>query len=414
MPNIVNPFKPGAGHAPPYLAGRELEKEEFKKLLTQTVVLSNLILTGLRGVGKTVLLEELKPIAVKEKWFWVGTDLSESSSVDEDSIVCRLLADLSVVTSSVKIRESVKPKGFSVIPDHKDKELNYATLLAHYQAQPGLAADKLKNVLEFVWSCLSGLGAKGVIFAYDEAQTMADHTETKQFPLSLLLDVFQSIQRKGVPFMMVMAGLPTLFPKLVETRTYTERMFNVQMLGRLKEKDCKEAIMRPIKNTDSAFQFRPNTVRLIVETSGGYPYFLQFICKELFDVFLQQYTTGGGIAPVAMSGIIQKLDKNFFAGRWAKVTERQRQLLSLIASLPTCDDQFTGQEIVSESRKSKNPFSSSHVNQLLSTLSDAGLVYKDRHGRYAFAVPLMGEFIRRQEKERFDVTQLNLPIEDLK
>src|ERR1017187_2530088 len=93
---VSNPFRPGAGHAPPYLAGRDAEKQEFKKLLGQEVILSNFLLTGLRGVGKTVLLEELKPLAMKEKWLWVGTDLSEASSVSEMTIVQRLLSDLSV------------------------------------------------------------------------------------------------------------------------------------------------------------------------------------------------------------------------------------------------------------------------------------------------------------------------------
>ena len=68
MTKFQNPFKPGAGHKPPYLAGRELEKTEFKKLLEQQVILQNMIITGLRGVGKTVLLEELKPIAMTQKW----------------------------------------------------------------------------------------------------------------------------------------------------------------------------------------------------------------------------------------------------------------------------------------------------------------------------------------------------------
>lgn len=409
MPNILNPFRPGAGHAPPYLAGRTAEKQEFKKLLDQEIVLSNFIITGLRGVGKTVLLEELKPLAIHSKWLWVGTDLSESSSVSEETIVCRLLADLSAVTSGITINHRAPGKGFSVTAEPTNTPLNYSALLAHFSNQPGLAADKLKAVLELVWSLLKQLHVKGVIFAYDEAQTMSDHAEANQFPLSLLLDVFQSIQRKGVPFMLVMAGLPTLFPKLVETRTYAERMFNVQMLGRLDDGDCHEAIMQPIKDTDSAIRFKPETVGMITRTSGGYPYFIQFICKELFDVFLQQFTTGGGLAPVAMSAIVKKLDKDFFAGRWARATERQRALLTVIAKLPNSDDEFTVQEIVNESKKTPNPFTPSHVNQMLSALGDAGLIYKNRHGRYSFAVPLLGQFIKRQEREAAEAKQLHLP-----
>src|SRR5262249_29963253 len=95
--NHINPFKPGAGHMPPYLAGREKEKQEFLRLLDQKTILKNFILTGLRGVGKTVLLETFKPLVIQKKWLWVGTDLSESASVSEEIIAQRLLADLSVV-----------------------------------------------------------------------------------------------------------------------------------------------------------------------------------------------------------------------------------------------------------------------------------------------------------------------------
>src|ERR1700720_2362500 len=102
-PKFVNPFRPGAGHMPPYLAGRDREIKEFLSLLEQQIILKNLVLTGLRGVGKTVLLDTFKPLVIQKKWLWVGTDLSESASVSEDIVAQRLLADLSVVTAGVVV-----------------------------------------------------------------------------------------------------------------------------------------------------------------------------------------------------------------------------------------------------------------------------------------------------------------------
>src|SRR2546427_6381770 len=96
-----NPFRPGAGHMPPYLAGREQESKEFKRLLGQTTILEKLVLTGLRGLGKTVLLEPFKPLAIQGGWMWAGTDLSESTSISEENLAIRLLTDVSVVTSSI-------------------------------------------------------------------------------------------------------------------------------------------------------------------------------------------------------------------------------------------------------------------------------------------------------------------------
>lgn len=397
---ITNPFRPGAGHMPPYLAGRDNETQQFLKLLEQKTILTNMVLTGLRGVGKTVLLDTFKPLALQRKWLWVGTDLSEAASICEDAVAQRLITDLSVVTAGMTIRRPAVPVGFSPGDNFEEKNLTYATLTELYKSAPGLVADKVKFILEFLWRCLEPLGVNGVVFAYDEAQTMSDHAEKEQFPLSLLLDVFQSIQKKDIPFMLLLTGLPTLFPKLVESRTFAERMFNVTTLHKLNEKDGKEAINKPISRSDSPISFNEESVSLIYQTSGGYPYFIQFICKETFDIFVQQMSVDGSTKPVPINEIIKKLDKNFFAGRWSRATDRQRDLLSVIASLENCEEEFTVQEIVVAAKSIANPFGSSHVNQMLATLSDAGLVYKNRHGKYAFAVPLLGKFILRQEAER--------------
>src|SRR4051794_26422416 len=124
-----NPFRPGAGHMPPYLAGRVHEMDEFRRLLKQKVVLENLVLTGLRGVGKTVLLESFKPMAIQEGWVWVGADLSESASISEASLVTRLLADLATVTSTLITGSSSQYEiGFGGQPLTVSRMLNYDAL----------------------------------------------------------------------------------------------------------------------------------------------------------------------------------------------------------------------------------------------------------------------------------------------
>ena len=141
-----------------------------------------------------------------------------------------------------------------------------------------------------------------------------------------------------------------------------------------------------------------SSIDQIVSLSGGYPYFVQFICREVYDVFIQKIDSG--LDPkVPISEIVQKLDIDFFSGRWARATDRQRELLAVIAELVTVeDDEFSVQDVVGKSKEAlEKPFSSSHVNQMLSTLADSGLVYKNRHGKYSFAVPLLGGFIRRQQ-----------------
>lgn len=398
--NLTNPFRPGAGHMPPYLAGRESEKREFEKLLNQNTIMQNLVLTGLRGVGKTVLSETFKPMAQSKGWLWVGTDLSESASISEDNIAIRLLTDMSVLTSNIVIGSTpVQSFGFTAADDSVDQKLNFDFLVNMYKSTPGLPLDKLKNTLEFTWSVLRQLGVRGVIFAYDEAQNLSDHAGKEQFPLSLLLDVFQSMQRKGIQFMLALTGLPTLFPTLVEARTYSERMFRVIFLDKLPPADVRDAITKPIAGHPLAL--RPESVESIIEISGGYPYFIQFICKEVYDLFINQIHNNQ-IASVPQHEIMMKLDSDFFAGRWARATDRQRELLFVVAQLDNCDSEFSVQDIVEKSKEvgSQKPFGSSHINQMLVALNNSGLVYKNRYGKYSFAVPLLGQFILRQQINR--------------
>lgn len=397
----MNPFRPGAGHIPPYLAGRDQEKEQFRELLKQRVILKNLILTGLRGLGKTVLLTTFKPAAMEAGWKWVGTDLSEASGVSETTLAQRLLTDLSVFTSSLTIRrELVLDMGFVPQRETVPQRVDYDYLWSLYERTPGLTADKIKTVLEHVWTLIKEVGVNGLVFAYDEAQNMSDNPGKGQYPLSLLLDVFMSIQKKDVPFMLVLTGLPTLFPKLVETRTYSERMFTVIDLKRLDANASREAIAKPIEDTNCPITMSAKMINKIVAASAGYPYFIQFICKEAYDAALQNLSDGR--TPTAPMGeIIRKLDTDFFAGRWAKATDRQRDLLRVVANLDHSDEEFTVQEIVERGKHMLDkPFGASQVNQMLSALGRAGLVYKNRHGRYSFAVPLFGQFILRHTKDQ--------------
>lgn len=396
---VRNPYRPGAGHPPPYLAGREQERSEFTGLLQQSPILTNLVLTGLRGVGKTVLLETFKPIAIAEGWLWAGTDLSESASVTEETIAVRILADLAPLTSSVVIDQSESRK-IGYLPERtvSSTHLTFDFLKSVYDGVPGLVADKLKVVLKLVWAGLETSGKSGIVLAYDEAQNLGDQAQKQQYPLSLLLDVFQSIQKQEIPIFLVLTGLPTLFPKLVEARTFSERMFHITTLGRLNEAECRDAILKPILEQGCPVRFTEPAVREITRNSGGYPYFIQFLCREMFDSYLQQKSKGQQDPVVTVEQTIRKLDTDFFAGRWSRVTDRQRELLSVVAQLSNCDDEFTVQEVVAKSQEAlRKPFSPSHVNQMFATLAENGLIYKNRYGRYSFAVPLLGGFIRRQD-----------------
>lgn len=398
---MENPFRAGAGHLPPHLAGRKVEKERFKRLLEQRDVTQNVVLTGLRGVGKTVLMDlEFKTIAQQSGWIWVGNDFSDHAFIDERHLATRLLTDLSVFTSRLSLKQAELPIGFAQEPRRTRTTLDFGQLWKVFESQPGLIVDKLKAILELVWKAVQTLDSKGVLFAYDEAQVVRDREDQAQYPLATLLETFQSVQRKGMRFMLLLTGLPTLFPKLVESRTYAERMFEVQEVRRLSDEECREAIRVPLAGGE--IQFSPELIELITRRSGGYPYFLQFISREIFDYVR---STGEAASAESLAGaidsIVRRMDMDFFGGRWNKLPDRQRDLLYCIASLRNGEDEFTISEIVAQSKreasdgKLRKPFRSNDVSQVLPRLIEAGLVYRDRHGKYLFAVPLFDEYVRR-------------------
>jgi AAA+ ATPase superfamily predicted ATPase len=400
MNTFKNPFRPGAGQPPPFLAGRQEEKDEFNELLSQSPISKNLVLTGLRGVGKTVLLETLKPIALAKGWFWAGTDLSESASVSEQAFSIRILADLAPLVSFFTVSEEVThPIGFNK-PDQKTEiKLTFPLLLTVYQNTPGLASDKLKRVLEVVWDTVKSK-VHGIVLAYDEAQNLKDKAADKEYPLSLLLEVVQYLQRKEIPYLLVLTGLPTLFPNLVETRTYAERMFHIITLDKLNKAESRDAVIKPIEAEGCPVTFTEPAILEIVKYSGGYPYFIQFFCKEIFDSYLQQLAVGIKTPAISVQGLVTKLDTDFYSGRWSRITDRQRDLLTTIAKLPSSNDEFTIQDIAAKSAEQLgNPFKPSQINQLLNKLIEYGLIFKNRHGKYSFAVPMLADYINRQVEQ---------------
>ena len=396
-----NPYRPGAAHAPPYLAGRDSERHAFSRLLRQAPILENLVLTGIRGIGKTVLLREaLRKDAIEQGWLWVSSDLSEAVSVSEKHLAKRLLTDLNTFSADWEYASNKQSSiGFSTDPEHQTIGFDYYTMMDVFKEEPGLTSDKIKRILLIAWELMqNNMGdKKGIIFAWDEAQNLTDRSRDKEYPLGVLLDVFSSLQSQGVPFMLVLTGLPTLFPKLVNSRTYAERMFRVMPLDNLSPDDGNKAITEPLKKEPKWVQtFFKSVMETIYQLTKGYPYFIQFWCRELYDYLTETRPLPTTENTQIIKRISHKLDMDFFEGRWARLTDRQRDLLNIIAHLKNSGGEFTVQEIVEESKTSERAFSGSRVSQILSALFDEGMVFKNRHGKYILAVPLLDDYIRRR------------------
>ncbi|MGB4991036.1 MAG: hypothetical protein WBO10_17500, partial [Pyrinomonadaceae bacterium] len=201
---------------------------------------------------------------------------------------------------------------------------------------------------------------------------------------------------KGVPFLLALAGLPTIQTRLTESRTYTERMFHILYLDRLSKEDTRDAIQKPLEIENCPYPFADASIDTVCNISGGYPYFIQFICKEAYDTWVQQHKTEGKLDAIPVEEILRKLDTDFYAGRWGLVTDRQRDVLRVIAQMGIHEGEFTVSEIVTASEKYLvNPFANSRVSAILTSLIKLGLIFRNRHGKYCFAVPMFGQFILR-------------------
>lgn len=392
-----NPYRPGAGHRPPFLAGRDRQKRAFAAMLTPPPILKNLIITGLRGVGKTVLLEDLRDLAVARGWAWVGNEMSASACTTEENMSIRILADLSKATSSITInreqRDGLQTSADIVVLDYKG-------LWQIHEETPGLVSDRLLATIRVAAQSIKGSGLNGIVFAYDEAQSLSDHAELDHYPTAVLLDVFQRLQREGLPVLLVLAGLPTLQGKLAKSRTYSERMFSTEVIDKLTDDESREAIMKPLETSNRFPKPYPGDVQIIIENSGGYPYFIQFICRDTYDILIQNMISKRARTPIHIQDIMRRLDTDFYANRWAITTEAQRDLLRTIAMIQTCGTGFSIKEIqdIAKAYGGKNLHNST-LNKMLKDLCESGLVYKASHGRYTFGVPMFENFILRQIQE---------------
>jgi hypothetical protein len=410
---IENPYRPGAGHAPPFLAGRSSEQLHFKRMLGQSHLTDNVLLTGLRGFGKTVLLGQMQKTAEAADWLWVGNDLSESSALSEERMAIRVLTDLSqAIAARIDQSDRATPHLAEGLQAKLDKlaradrgAFTFDALKAHYEQTPGLPSDRLRAVLVRVMSLVHKVKLKGVILAYDEAQCLFDRAATDQFPMSMLVETTSALQKKAgpVPLMLVLCGLPQVFDALTQARTYTERMFHVMTLERLSKEETRAALTVPLTNLSAQLNTPPALIEKVMSLTGGYPYLIQFFGRELIEQLLEN---GGTLAPdkFPSSGAFERLDAGLFSARWNRTSDKQRELLGLIASrAPNANGEFSAREL-EQLRLETGDGGEGNIAQMLGALCERGMLFRTRHGYYAFTVPMSEAMISRRMRRLEEMT----------
>jgi hypothetical protein len=391
----INPFRPGMGLDPPYLADRAAQLGRFHQYLTGFPAFPrNVRLTGLRGVGKTVLLQHYAAVAEDRGWVVVRRECSEHLQEESTFALalvedCRRAVERSSRTGALRRRSSTAARQVLDLLGSLTISLEGVTLAVKPPTvaarQPALLEDRLFQALELACDGASYGRRPGVLLSYDEAHVLSDTPRRRNYPLGLFLASVARAQREGLPVMLVACGLPTLTDNLARAKSYSERMFLAEQLDALYPPEAALAFTRPLEA--GGRRADEDVIAAVLKDTGGYPFHIQFFGALLWDAvstlrtitmrdFLRQRPT-----------ILRALDHAFFDARLARTSSVEHRVLRAIAS--------EGEGASLKSILHLLNLSNHGMQPLVARLEAKGLIYRPERGRLAFTVPLFGDYLRR-------------------
>lgn len=387
MDKIKNPFCPGAGSPPPELVGRDAILEQARVLLGRVRYKrseKSLLLTGLRGVGKTVLLNEIERLARNEEYrtIIVGAHSGKALAALLAPHLRNLLFDLDrLAGAGNKARRALTAlKSFVSAIRLKVGEIEIGVDL---EPEPGMADSgdlevDLPNLLIAVAEAAEERNV-AVAILIDEIQYL---TTTE---LSALIMAMHKMQQRVLPLVLIGAGLPILPGLAGESKSYAERLFNFPDIGALSKEDSIKALQGPVNA--AGISFEPQALDEIYRLTCGYPYFLQ---EWGYQAWNHAITSPISLKVVkeAITIVLKRLDENFFRVRFNRLTPREKMYLRAMASLG--EGPYQAGDIAHQLGEPINQLGPTRAN-----LIKKGMVYSPAHGKMAFTVPLFDEFMRK-------------------
>lgn len=400
MDPVRNPYAPGAGQRPPELAGRDRELEAFEVVLERVAKgrpERSIVLTGLRGVGKTVLLNTLRSAAVRKGW---GTGKLEARP--EQLLRRPLAAALHLAVRELAAPSSEAEHVLGVLKSFALKD-NAPTARLRDRWQPGIDAAAVPgradsgdieiDLVELLVDVggLAGDCGRGVAVFIDEMQDLGPDD------VSALCAAAHEISQTGLPFVVVGAGLPHLPAVLSASKSYSERLFRYARIDRLEREAADRALTAPAKEEDA--EFTAEALAAMYSATAGYPYFIQAYGKVAWDVATRSPITGDDVR-VAAPEAEAELAVGFFGSRFERATPAEREYLRAMADVMAAEDETGESSVDGAVATSAIATLLARKPQSLSPARDAlikkGLVYSGERGRIAFTVPHFGRYLRRQ------------------
>lgn len=378
MDPALNPYTPGSGLRPPSLQGRDGEIEAFDLLVAKAkrrLYDRGMMLTGLRGVGKTALLNSLRGNAEHHGWYTVQLEAqasSDHSMVNYKQLASGLKAGLrrysrkhQITQLAGKLGELIEGSSISVAgvkinapkPDESD------------------VIGDLEELLEAICDYARKSGTAVGLFI-DEIQDLDSAL------LSALVMAQHRANQEAWPFYLIGAGLPSVPAVLGEARSYSERLFLYRIIGPLSQGAARRALSDPAESMGG--RYTAEALSVLADASEGYPYFLQEFGKAIWDAAPQAPFTVDDAKAGLANGRAQ-LDQGFYPSRWDRTTPAERRYLRAIAA--------TGEP---QPKTSSLSIPQSAAGPVRSSLIKKGIIFSAERGRIGFTVPGMSGFIERQ------------------
>lgn len=381
----INPFAPGAGSQPPELAGRgDILSEATVALgrIKNRLASKSLILVGLRGVGKTVLLNRISEQAEADGYKSFLIESHEGANLP-----LLLVPPLRRLLYSLDTKQNLNDKvrrGFRVFASFvkcfkaKLGEIEYSLDLEPGSADSGSLEADLAELFVAIGEAAADQNT-AVALCVDEMQYLTEDE------LGALIMAIHRTNQKNLPFTLVGAGLPQIVGLCGKSKSYAERLFNFPEVGPLKQPDAESALQNPVRA--HKVNFEDNAIAEVIRETKGYPYFLQQWGHEAWNIAEK--------SPIALSDIkqaseaaIANLDRGFFRVRFDRLTQGERKYLLALAALGT-GNQRSGEIAERLGVKSQS------VAPTRSALIKKGMIFSPAYGDTAFTVPLFDDFMLR-------------------
>ena len=390
MDSIANPFSPNAGSRPPELVGRDEILEQARVLIGRTQQrrsAQSLLMTGLRGVGKTVLLNEMyRMCEAHGEVMPVYMEASEGMRLGE-LLAAPLKMALLKLNRLEGTREAVR-RGLSVLRNFMGNiRIKFGDVGVELEPMTGVGDSgniecDIGELLVSVADAAADRG-KAVMLLVDEVQYLSKEE------LAALVMALHRIQQLQLPLALVGAGLPILAKLVGAAKSYAERLFRYPVIGALSEDNSRRAICVPF--ADAGIGMEEDAARMICSETRGYPFFIQEWGSQLWNFIERGPITEKDVGGVR-EAVMHSLDANFFRIRMERITLSERKFLCAMASVVDGEGRCRVSDVADAMSIPQNGIGPRRI-----ALIRKGTIYSPAHGVVAFTVPLFSDFIKRSE-----------------